>query len=243
MAPARPTISTHVLDLASGDPAPGVGVALFRLAEDGSPELLSELLAFRFHIGLGNGGRSLFTGEAIAERDKTLADHVSRPFFVGASGVNSHAAVFVDHRHLTPLHVVVAVAIRDFAQRLLGGIALLQKPQAERTKAGQVIGPLLLSPTDGAALRIAGWHGTALYPAFQFTEDGRCRQDIKDVVREIRDECPATDDHIAEWLRTPHDSLDGMTPEAGLAAGDPSYGRVFALAFDFAWAARESLFM
>ena len=39
MAAARPTISTHVLDLASGDPAPDVGVALFRLADDGSPEL------------------------------------------------------------------------------------------------------------------------------------------------------------------------------------------------------------
>jgi hydroxyisourate hydrolase len=43
MAGARPTISTHVLDLATGDPAPGVGVALFRLGDDGQPELLSEL--------------------------------------------------------------------------------------------------------------------------------------------------------------------------------------------------------
>jgi 5-hydroxyisourate hydrolase len=43
MAQARPTISTHVLDLASGEPAPGVGVALFRLADDGTPELLGEL--------------------------------------------------------------------------------------------------------------------------------------------------------------------------------------------------------
>ncbi len=43
MADARPTISTHVLDLASGEPAAGVGVALFRLADDGSPELLGEL--------------------------------------------------------------------------------------------------------------------------------------------------------------------------------------------------------
>jgi 5-hydroxyisourate hydrolase len=43
MAAARPTISTHVLDLAGGTPAPGVGVALFRLADDGSPELVSEL--------------------------------------------------------------------------------------------------------------------------------------------------------------------------------------------------------
>jgi 5-hydroxyisourate hydrolase len=42
MARGRPTISTHVLDLASGDPAPGVGVALFRLADTGTPELLAD---------------------------------------------------------------------------------------------------------------------------------------------------------------------------------------------------------
>jgi 5-hydroxyisourate hydrolase len=42
MADARPTISTHVLDLATGEPATEVGVALFRLAEDGTPELVSE---------------------------------------------------------------------------------------------------------------------------------------------------------------------------------------------------------
>jgi hydroxyisourate hydrolase len=42
MADSRPTISTHVLDLASGRPAPDVSVALFRLADDGTPELLGE---------------------------------------------------------------------------------------------------------------------------------------------------------------------------------------------------------
>jgi 5-hydroxyisourate hydrolase len=42
MADARPTISTHVLDLATGEPAVDVGVALFRLADDGTPQLLSE---------------------------------------------------------------------------------------------------------------------------------------------------------------------------------------------------------
>ena len=42
MAGSRPTISTHVLDLGSGEPAAGVPVALFRLAEDGQPALLSE---------------------------------------------------------------------------------------------------------------------------------------------------------------------------------------------------------
>lgn len=43
MAEAHPTISTHVLDLATGEPAAGVGVSLFRLAGDGAPELLSDL--------------------------------------------------------------------------------------------------------------------------------------------------------------------------------------------------------
>ncbi len=43
MAPARPTLSTHVLDLASGDPAEGVAVTLFRLNASGAPELVSEL--------------------------------------------------------------------------------------------------------------------------------------------------------------------------------------------------------
>jgi 5-hydroxyisourate hydrolase len=43
MADGRPTISTHVLDLATGEPAQSVDVALFRLADDGTPELISEL--------------------------------------------------------------------------------------------------------------------------------------------------------------------------------------------------------
>lgn len=42
MAETRPTISTHVLDLETGEPAAGFPVALFRLAADGQPELLAE---------------------------------------------------------------------------------------------------------------------------------------------------------------------------------------------------------
>lgn len=42
MADERPTISTHVLDLDSGEPAAGFPIALFRLGEDGTPELLAE---------------------------------------------------------------------------------------------------------------------------------------------------------------------------------------------------------
>ena len=38
-----PTISTHVLDLGTGEPAAGVPVALFRLEPDGRPELLVEM--------------------------------------------------------------------------------------------------------------------------------------------------------------------------------------------------------
>ena len=44
MADPRPTISTHVLDLELGVPAAGLPVALFRLEEDGRPELVSELV-------------------------------------------------------------------------------------------------------------------------------------------------------------------------------------------------------
>jgi len=42
MAETSPTISTHVLDLETGEPASGFPVALFRLADDGSPELVGE---------------------------------------------------------------------------------------------------------------------------------------------------------------------------------------------------------
>lgn len=68
MAGTRPTISTHVLDLATGDPAPGVGVALFRLADDGHPELVSELRT-------DADGRisDLLDGRALAEGDYQLA--------------------------------------------------------------------------------------------------------------------------------------------------------------------------
>jgi 5-hydroxyisourate hydrolase len=44
VADPRPTISTHVLDLELGVPATGLPVALFRLEEDGRPELVSELV-------------------------------------------------------------------------------------------------------------------------------------------------------------------------------------------------------
>ena len=68
MAAALPTISTHVLDLASGDPAPGVGVALFRLADDGSPELLSELVT-----DADGRIRDLLDGAPLTEGDYQLA--------------------------------------------------------------------------------------------------------------------------------------------------------------------------
>ena len=68
MAAAQSTISTHVLDLAAGEPAAGVGVALFRLADDGTPELLSELLT-------DADGRigDLLDGGELAEGDYQLA--------------------------------------------------------------------------------------------------------------------------------------------------------------------------
>jgi 5-hydroxyisourate hydrolase len=68
VADARPTISTHVLDLATGDPAPGVGVALFRLGDDGTPELVSELQT-------DDDGRirDLLDGAPLTEGDYQLA--------------------------------------------------------------------------------------------------------------------------------------------------------------------------
>jgi 5-hydroxyisourate hydrolase len=42
VAKARATISTHVLDLETGAPAASFPVALFRLGDDGQPELLTE---------------------------------------------------------------------------------------------------------------------------------------------------------------------------------------------------------
>ena len=68
MADARPTISTHVLDLAAGSPAAGVGIALFRLADDGAPELISDLQT-------DDDGRirDLLVGGQLTEGDYQLA--------------------------------------------------------------------------------------------------------------------------------------------------------------------------
>ena len=42
MPSTAPTISTHVLDLATGEPAEGISIALFRLTDAGVPELVAE---------------------------------------------------------------------------------------------------------------------------------------------------------------------------------------------------------
>lgn len=68
MADARPTISTHVLDLASGSPAVGVGIALFRLADDGTPALVSEL-----QTDVDGRIRDLLDGDELAAGDYQLA--------------------------------------------------------------------------------------------------------------------------------------------------------------------------
>jgi 5-hydroxyisourate hydrolase len=68
MADARPTLSTHVLDLASGDPAVGVGVSLFRLKPDGTPELVGD------HRTDEDGRiRDLLGGAELSEGDYQLA--------------------------------------------------------------------------------------------------------------------------------------------------------------------------
>jgi 5-hydroxyisourate hydrolase len=68
MAGSRPTISTHVLDLASGMPAANVGVALFRLDDGGAPQLVGELET-------DSDGRigDLLSGASLVEGDYQLA--------------------------------------------------------------------------------------------------------------------------------------------------------------------------
>lgn len=68
MAADRPTISTHVLDLATGEPASGVGVAIFRLADDGTPELVSDL-----QTDADGRIRDLLDGGDLLEGDYQLA--------------------------------------------------------------------------------------------------------------------------------------------------------------------------
>ena len=68
MADPRPTISTHVLDLASGRPAPGMSVALFRMDDTGVPELVSEL-----ETDADGRIRDLLDGAALTEGDYQLA--------------------------------------------------------------------------------------------------------------------------------------------------------------------------
>lgn len=68
MAAPRPTITTHVLDLATGDPAPGVSVALFRMDDDGTPQLVSELTT-----DADGRVRDLLDGSELLEGDYQLA--------------------------------------------------------------------------------------------------------------------------------------------------------------------------
>jgi hydroxyisourate hydrolase len=68
MADPRPTISTHVLDLATGQPAVGVGVALFRVGDDGGPELLTDL-----ETDADGRIRDLLAGAELAAGDYQLA--------------------------------------------------------------------------------------------------------------------------------------------------------------------------
>jgi hydroxyisourate hydrolase len=57
-----------VLDLASGEPAAGVGVALFRLSDDGTPKLVAEL-----ETDADGRIRDLLDGAELTEGDYQLA--------------------------------------------------------------------------------------------------------------------------------------------------------------------------
>jgi 5-hydroxyisourate hydrolase len=92
---ARPTISTHVLDTATGVPAAGIPVLLLRSAADGSEAVVGQAVtdadgrvpdllggtplaagAYRLEFGLDDGG--FFTGLSVDLRidDPTRSYHV-----------------------------------------------------------------------------------------------------------------------------------------------------------------------
>ena len=103
----------------------------------------------------------------------------------------------------------------------------------------KVLGPLLetgqaqalLTPVDrqdisdlarrGRLLVLPGLGGRKLYPAFQFSPDGRPYPEIAKILEIFRDvvETPYT---IASWLLSPQDLLEGETPIAWLQAGKDS---------------------
>jgi len=68
MPSTAPTISTHVLDLATGEPAAGINIALFRLTDAGLPELLSEN-----ETDLDGRVADLLDGAELTESDYQLA--------------------------------------------------------------------------------------------------------------------------------------------------------------------------
>jgi len=91
----RPTISTHVLDTGTGEPAGGVPILLWRAAPDGSEKVVGEAVtdadgrvrdllggtplvagAYRLEFGLDDGG--FFTGLSVDLRidDPTRSYHV-----------------------------------------------------------------------------------------------------------------------------------------------------------------------
>ena len=95
MAADRPTISTHVLDTGSGEPAAGVPVRLWRTETDGSETVVGEAItnadgrisdflagepltagAYRLEFGLDDGG--FFTGLSVDLRvdDPTRSYHL-----------------------------------------------------------------------------------------------------------------------------------------------------------------------
>ena len=102
MAGARPSISTHVLDLATGDPAADVGVALFRLADDGHPELVSEL-----RTDADGRIRDLLSGGELVPGDYQLAfdvgDYIDDPDAFFQSAAFALRVTDVDRSYHVPL--------------------------------------------------------------------------------------------------------------------------------------------
>jgi 5-hydroxyisourate hydrolase len=102
MADVRPTISTHVLDLARGEPAVGVGVALFRLADDGTPDLVSDL-----ETDADGRIRDLLAGAELTPGDYQLAfdvgGHADDPDAFFQSAAVALRVIDVDRSYHVPL--------------------------------------------------------------------------------------------------------------------------------------------
>ncbi len=107
MTEDRPTISTHVLDTGTGQPAAGVPVRLWRTTSDGSEEIVGEAItdadgrirdllgggsfsagAYRIEFGLDDGG--FFTGLSVDLRIEDTSRRYHVPLLRAPFGLSTY---------------------------------------------------------------------------------------------------------------------------------------------------------